>query len=62
MSLFDLPALLSAREGRLLLASGSPRRSELLREAGFVPIVVPQDVDETPQPDETPKALMLVID
>ena len=58
MSLFDLPALLSAREGRLLLASGSPRRSELLREAGFVPIVVPQDVDETPQPDETPKALV----
>lgn len=42
MSLFDLPA----RIDRLVLASGSPRRVELLREMGFDPIVRPQDIDE----------------
>lgn len=54
MSLFDLPA----RVGELLLASGSPRRVELLREAGFAPEVRPQDVDETPLADEPPEALV----
>ena len=54
MSVFDLPA----RLGRPLLASGSPRRVELLREAGFDPVVAPQDVDETPLPDETPTSLV----
>lgn len=48
MSLFDLPS----RVGRLVLASGSPRRVQLLREAGFDPQVMPQDVDETPLPGE----------
>lgn len=48
MSLFDLPS----RVGRLVLASGSPRRAQLLREAGFDPRVMPQDVDETPLPGE----------
>lgn len=48
MSLFDLPS----RVGRLVLASGSPRRVQLLREAGFNPQVMPQDVDETPLPGE----------
>ena len=42
MSLFDLPS----RIDRLVLASGSPRRVELLREMGFDPIVRPQDIDE----------------
>ena len=54
MSLFDL----SARVGRLVLASGSPRRVELLREAGFEPVVAPQDVDETPLAGEVPRALV----
>ena len=53
-SLFDLPRAV----GRLVLASGSPRRVELLREAGFDPVVAPQDVDETPQPGEDPVALV----
>jgi septum formation protein len=41
---------------RLILASASPRRLRLLREAGFDPVAQPADVDETPLPDETPVA------
>ena len=37
---------------RLILASASPRRAELLTSAGFTFEVKPADVDETPQPDE----------
>ena len=37
---------------KLILASASPRRAELLTSAGFVFTVVPADVDETPYPDE----------
>jgi septum formation protein len=37
---------------RLILASASPRRLELLRLAGFAPLVEPADVDETPHPGE----------
>jgi septum formation protein len=40
----------------LILASASPRRVELLKAAGFQPIVVPAHVDETPYPAETPAA------
>ena len=43
----------------LVLASSSPRRVELLRAAGFQPIIVPAQVDETPWPDETPAAHVL---
>jgi septum formation protein len=39
---------------RLILASASPRRSELLRAAGFDFQVVPADVDERPLPGESP--------
>lgn len=39
---------------RLVLASASPRRLELLRTAGFDPLVDPADVDETPDPDRSP--------
>jgi septum formation protein len=39
---------------RLVLASASPRRSELLSTAGFTFDVEPVDVDETPKPAETP--------
>ena len=37
---------------RLILASASPRRAELLRSAGIQFDVVPADVDETPAADE----------
>ena len=38
---------------RLILASASPRRAELLAAAGFEFEIVPADIDETPRPDET---------
>lgn len=43
----------------MILASQSPRRSELLREAGFSPNIHPADIDETPYPHEHPKDLVL---
>jgi septum formation protein len=39
---------------RLVLASASPRRAELLSAAGFTFDVQPVDVDETPRPAEPP--------
>ena len=39
---------------RLVLASGSPRRRELLAELGLHPEVRPPDVDETPRAGESP--------
>ncbi len=39
----------------LVLASASPRRQELLRNAGILFIVQPADIDETPQPAERPR-------
>ena len=45
---------------RLILASRSPRRAELLAQVGLVPsAVIPADVDETPSPRELPRALAL---
>ena len=44
---------------RLVLASASPRRAELLTAAGFTFDVAPADVDETPAPGETPVAYAL---
>lgn len=38
----------------IVLASASPRRSELLESAGLVFRVAPADIDETPLPDEEP--------
>ena len=40
----------------LVLASASPRRQELLRNAGISFAVQPADVDETPMPDESARA------
>lgn len=41
----------------LLLASASPRRLDLLKQAGIVPaLVIPADIDETPQKAELPPA------
>ena len=39
---------------RLVLASASPRRLELLRTAGYQPLVDPAHVDETPDPSRSP--------
>jgi septum formation protein len=39
---------------KLILASGSPRRRELLTQAGFLFEVIPADIDETRHPNEAP--------
>lgn len=57
MSVFDLHERVEAK-GRLLLASGSPRRIELLQEAGFSPVVAPQDIDETSKEGECAETLV----
>ncbi len=41
---------------RLVLASASPRRADLLRDAGYVFDVRPVDIDERARPDERPDA------
>ncbi len=43
---------------QIVLASASPRRSELLEQIGVRFLVQTADVDETPLPDETPAALV----
>jgi len=43
---------------RLILASASPRRAEVLRAAGIAFEVLPRDVDESPQPNEGPAELV----
>ncbi len=44
---------------RLILASRSPRRRELLRQAGYrFDVMVPHSVDERPHPEELPEALV----
>jgi septum formation protein len=42
---------------KLILASASPRRAEILRDAGLSFAVVSSAVDETPYPGEAPQAL-----
>jgi septum formation protein len=44
---------------RIVLASASPRRSELLETAGIVFSVVPADIPEEPLPGESPTAHVL---
>jgi septum formation protein len=39
----------------LVLASASPRRQELLRNAGIAFVVQPADIDETPRDGESPR-------
>lgn len=42
----------------LILASASPRRLELLTQIGIIPDqIIPADIDETPQPGESPRQL-----
>lgn len=43
---------------RMVLASGSPRRSELLRLAGFKVVVMPTHLNERRQPGESAKKLV----
>ncbi len=43
----------------LVLASASPRRRELLTQAGIPHLVHPADIDETPREDESPVALSM---
>lgn len=44
---------------RLILASASPRRRDLLAQIGLVPDVIqPAEIDETPSRDESPAALV----
>lgn len=42
----------------MILASQSPRRIELMREAGYAPRIIPADIDETAREGETPFALV----
>jgi septum formation protein len=44
---------------RLILASGSPRRQEILRNAGFEFEVRPSSVNEDPLPGESPEAMVM---
>ncbi len=47
-------------EARLVLASASPRRLELLRQLGLEPdAVASAELDETPEPKESPRRLAL---
>lgn len=47
---------MSARKTRLILASASPRRAEILRDAGFEFEVRPSPVDESLRRGETPRS------
>src|SRR5690606_39186851 len=47
-----------ASEQKLILASGSPRRLDLLKQAGIEPDrLMPMDLDETPKKSEHPRSL-----
>ena len=47
-----------ALEQKLILASGSPRRLDLLNQAGITPArLMPMDIDETPKKSEHPRSL-----
>jgi septum formation protein len=43
---------------KLILASASPRRAEILHDAGYSFVVVSSAVDETPIPSESPSELV----
>ena len=48
----------STGAARLILASASPRRQQLLAQIGIVPdAICPTDIDETRRKDESPRAL-----
>ncbi|MFK8081889.1 MAG: nucleoside triphosphate pyrophosphatase [Granulosicoccus sp.] len=43
----------------LILASQSRQRLDLLKQIGFAPTCLPADIDETPQPDESPAEMVM---
>ena len=49
----------SAAQAELILASGSPRRRDLLASIGIQCEVAPVDIDETPQANESPEHYVL---
>ena len=54
----DIPALVSQGRGSpgFILASASPRRIDLLKQAGLVPLrVIAPEIDEAPQKGELPR-------
>ena len=53
-----LPPCIIIASMLLILASGSSRRQELLRNAGFTFEVRPSLIPEEPRPDETPEAFV----
>lgn len=53
-----MPETAFIQRPRLVLASASPRRKELLASVGVEVDVEPADVDETPRPGEAPEALV----
>jgi septum formation protein len=44
---------------KIILASQSPRRVELLKQIGITSLVMPSDIDETALPDESPSDYVL---
>jgi septum formation protein len=44
---------------RIILASSSPRRAEILREAGIVFEISPTQIDESPLPGENARSMVL---
>ena len=48
--------MVTNEQRRILLASGSPRRREILQRAGFELVVAPPNVPEELAPGETPQA------
>lgn len=47
-----------SRDQKLILASGSPRRLDLLNQVGIRPArLMPMDIDETPKKSEHPRSL-----
>jgi septum formation protein len=53
------PASAAPPSLRLVLASASPRRRELLARLGLDPLIRPADIDETPHPGEDPHDLVV---
>jgi septum formation protein len=43
---------------KIVLASGSPRRAEILQQAGYIFAAISSAIDETPIPGETPHDLV----
>ena len=50
---------MSDAQPRLVLASGSPRRRQLLETIGLRFAAIPPDIDETPHPDEDPQGYVV---